>query len=202
MWTLTPPTDRRLLAARLRQARLPFSHPYPGCTHGTTPPPGYVCDHHRVKLGDGDEVFATGKDALRRWAQFPSGWVRIDPTDAPVRVGTVVTISARVCGVWWVNACRVSEVVDEPARFGLAYGTLPGHAELGEERFLVERDADGGVWYDLLAHSRPRLWLARLFYPLARRTQKRFARESLAAMARAVMARPPVTAGGHVRATS
>jgi uncharacterized protein (UPF0548 family) len=202
MWTLTPPTDRQLLAVRLRQARLPLSHPHTGCTHGTTPPPGYVCDQHRVKLGGGDEVFAAASDALRRWAQFPPGWVRLDPTDAPIREGTVVTISARVCGVWWVNACRVVEVIDEPGRFGFAYGTLPGHAELGEERFLVERDADGGVWYTILAHSRPRLWLARLLYPLTRRTQKRFARDSMAAMVRAVIERPPVATGGLVRATS
>lgn len=192
MWTLTPPTDRRLLAARLRQARQPFSHPHPGCTRSTTPPPGYVCDHHRVRVGEGDEAFAAAKDVLRRWGQFPAGWVRLDPADAPIRVGTVVTISARVCGVWWVNACRIAEVIDEPTRFGFAYGTLPGHVELGEERFLVEQDAAGGVWYSILAHSRPRLWLARLMYPLARRTQKLFARDSMAAITGAVKGRTAV----------
>jgi uncharacterized protein (UPF0548 family) len=71
--------------------------------------------------------------------------------------------------------------------FGFAYGTLPGHAESGEERFLVEWDRAGGdVWYDLLAFSRPRHVLARLGYPLARRLQNRFAKESAAAMRRAV----------------
>jgi uncharacterized protein (UPF0548 family) len=72
-------------------------------------------------------------------------------------------------------------------RFGFAYGTLPGHAESGEERFTVEwHEADGAVWYDILAFSRPRRLLARLGYPLARRLQKRFARDSAAAMRRAV----------------
>ena len=62
-----------------------------------------------------------------------------------------------------MNACRVVYVVDEPGRFGLAYGTLPGHVERGEERFLVERDStDGSVWYDLLAFSRPNSLVARL----------------------------------------
>ena len=36
--------------------------------------------------------------------------------------------------------CRVVYVVDEPDRRGFAYGTLPGHAESGEELFLVRYD--------------------------------------------------------------
>lgn len=186
MWTPHPPTDRRLLAVRLRQSREQLSYPHPGCTDTAVPPPWYVCDHHRTPIGSGPEAFAAAKDALRRWAQFPPGWTALDPADAPVREGTVVTVSARVFGVWWVNACRILRVIDEPTRFGYAYGTLPGHVAKGEERFLVERSADGTVWYDLLAHSRPRYWLTRLAYPLARRAQKRFARDSLAAMRRAV----------------
>ena len=42
-----------------------------------------------------------------------------------------------------MNAGRVVYLVDEDGpvpRFGFAYGTLPGHAESGEERFLVEWD--------------------------------------------------------------
>jgi uncharacterized protein (UPF0548 family) len=42
------------------------------------------------------------------------------------------------------------------------------------------------VWYDIRAFSRPRHVLARLGYPLTRRTQKRFARDSVAAMGNAV----------------
>jgi uncharacterized protein (UPF0548 family) len=73
-------------------------------------------------------------------------------------------------------------------RFGFAYGTLPGHAESGEERFTVAwHEADGAVWYDILAFSRPQQLLARLGYPFARRLQKRFARGSAAAMQRAVV---------------
>jgi uncharacterized protein (UPF0548 family) len=105
----------------------------------------------------------------------------------------VVAVVARVLGVWWVNACRVVYAVDEAGpvcRFGFAYGTLPGHAESGEERFQVEWDrSDDAVYYDILAFSRPRHLLARLGYPLTRRTQRRFARDSAAAMLRAV--RPP-----------
>ena len=64
-------------------------------------------------------------------------------------------------------------------KFGFAYGTLPEHAESGEERFLIEWDraGDGGVWYDILAFSRPRQFLARLGHPWVRRLQKRFGRD-------------------------
>ena len=73
-------------------------------------------------------------------------------------------------------------------RFGFAYGTLPEHAESGEERFTVEwHEADDAVWYDILAFSRPHQLLARLGKPVARRLQKRFARGSAEAMRRAVI---------------
>ena len=71
--------------------------------------------------------------------------------------------------------------------FGFAYGSLPGHAASGEERFLIEWDpSDDSVWYDLSSFSRPNGWLARLGAPYLRRFQARFARESAEAMRRAV----------------
>ena len=88
------------------------------------------------------------------------------------------------------DACRIVYAVDEKGpikRYGFANGTLPEHAESGEERFTVEwHEKDDAVWYDILAFSRPRHFLARLGYPLARRLQERFARDSVAAMMRAV----------------
>lgn len=91
-------------------------------------------------------------------------------------------------GPWWLNSSRIAYVVDEsgPSRkFGFAYGTLRGHVESGEERFLIEWD-DQGVWYDILAFSRPNRFLTRLGYPIVRRFQKQFGRDSAAAMLRAV----------------
>ena len=79
---------------------------------------------------------------------------------------------------------------DPPWKDLNAYRTLPGHVESGEERFLAEWDrGDDGVWYDILAFSRPNHVLTRLGYPVVRRLQKRFGRDSAAAMLRAV--RPP-----------
>ena len=174
---------------RAAQARLDFTYTAVGAT-AATPPPGYAVDRTRVKLGSGEGVYRAARFAFERWEQFRLGWIEAVPTDTPLKAGEVVAIVARVFGVWWANACRVVYAVDETgpvSRFGFAYGTLPDHAESGEERFLIEWDrADDSVWYDILAFSRPHHLLARLGYPLTRRTQRRFARDSAAAMLRAV----------------
>ena len=144
-------------------------------------------DHTRVKLGVGNEVFAAAKVALQQWQHFNLGWVEACPSDTPIQSGQVVAVLARQMGLWWLNACQIINVIDDDAkRFGFTYGTLPGHVESGEERFLIEKDQAGDVWYDILAFSRPRHILARLGYPLVRRLQKRFAKQSAAAMCSAV----------------
>lgn len=102
----------------------------------------------------------------------------------------------RSVGLWWLNACRIVYVVDEsePIRkYGFAYGTLPKHIESGEERFLIEWDQEtDSVWYDILAFSRPNKLMIRLGYPLVRRRQKQFGRDSATAMFRAVGGTSPV----------
>jgi len=98
-----------------------------------------------------------------------------------------VVVIIRAGGLWWTNAARIVYAVDEAtelaSRFGFAYGTLPGHAESGEERFTVERDrSEDEVWYIILAFSLPQKTLVRLGYPLSRRLQRSFAEASKAAM--------------------
>ena len=93
-------------------------------------------------------------------------------------------MTARVLGIWWLNACRIVYTFDEPHRFGFAYGTLPGHVDCGEEIFMVERSETGTVRYVLKAFSRPRHLLARLAYPVARSHQRKFVRDSKSAMLR------------------
>lgn len=120
---------------------------------------------------------------------FPAEWTVIVPSHAPLTVNHVVAVLARVCGLWWLNACRIVSITDEttPIRsFGFTYATLPGHVEIGEEEFLIEWDQEGQVWYQIRAVSRPRYWLARLAYPLTRYVQSRFRRDSQRSMQRAV----------------
>ena len=187
----TTETIRDFLAA---QSGLDLTYPAVGAT-AVVPPAGYVVDHTRVRLGAGAGTFAAARIALGRWGQFRLGWVEAWPRGTPIEAGQVVAVITRLCGLWWLNACRVVYVVDEKGpvkRCGFAYGTLPGHGESGEERFTVEwHEQDDAVWYDILAFSRPQQLLARLGYPLTRRLQRRFARDSAAAMRKAVAGGKP-----------
>ncbi len=178
-------TVRRFIAS---QQDLPFTYPEVGATNGAAPA-GYVIDHNRQLLGSGEVTYELASAALRSWKHFDLGWVKVRPEHAPISVGTTVAVQANTFGLWSLNACRIVYVLDDcgdfKGRFGFAYGTLPAHAECGEERFTIEWRNDDSVWYDLYAFSRPQSWLVRLAYPYARRLQRRFARESLAAMATA-----------------
>ena len=181
----TPETIQRFLDG---QRELDFTYQGVGAT-ANEPPAGYVVDHTRVKLGEGDVVFAAAKSALESWQQFRLGWLGAWPATTPIRQGEVVAIVARSIGLWWLNACRIVYLIDEELgqkKFGFAYGTLPEHAGSGEERFLIEMDQEGSVWYDILAFSRPNHVLARIGYPFVRRVQRRFGQHSVAAMQRTV----------------
>ncbi len=190
MFSLARPAPATVQARLKVQAQLPYSYAAVGAT-ATTPPDDYLVDHNRVQLGYGAATFAQGCAALRGWIMFDLGWIDLLWPDAPIIAGTTVGILAHLPGLQILNACRIVYVVDEtkPAvsRFGFAYGTLPGHVERGEERFLIEwHHGDDSVWYDILAFSQPNHPLVRLGYPVTRYYQKRFARASLRRMAQSV----------------
>jgi uncharacterized protein (UPF0548 family) len=171
------------------QRSLPFSYAEVGVTREGALPKGYVADRYRVRLGEGERAYRRAIEALRGWRQFDLGWASVVPRGAQLEVGTTVAVLAHHYGFWSLNSARVVYLVEGTERFGFAYGTLPGHGERGEERFVVERDRESGaVHYDVLAFSRPNHSLAWLGYPFARALQRRFARDSKGAMARATNA--------------
>lgn len=184
----TPDILSRFLA---EQAALDFSYSAVGATSGT-PPAGYVVDRTRIELGVGEPTFQAAKAALQRWQQFRLGWVDVWSPDTPLEDGQVVAVMGWAVGFWWLNSCRIVYTVEEAGdttKFGFAYGTLPGHVESGEERYLIEWDRDTDlVSYDILAFSRPSHFLSRLGYPVVRRKQKQFGRDSAASMFRSVNA--------------
>ena len=147
-------------------------------------------DHNRVRLGADEEAFARAVEALRGWRMFDLGWVRLCWPDAPLEVRTTVAVLGGHYGFWSLNACRIVYRIEEDEgvrRFGFAYGTLPEHAASGEERFVGEWDlGEGSVWYELYAFSKPGSALTKIGRPLVRGLQRRFARDSMRAMARAV----------------
>jgi uncharacterized protein (UPF0548 family) len=142
-------------------------------------------------------TFSRAKQAIDAWRMFPPKVATLC-WPAPPHEGQTVAIlySAAALRLWLLMAARVVYLISETAkrdgrqieRFGFAYGTLPDHPERGEERFLVEWDrANDNVWYDLMAFSQPRHWLARVGYPYARYEQARFRRLSGLVMQRTVM---------------
>ncbi len=80
--------------------------------------------------------------------------------------------------------CRVAYVIDEPMQRGFAYGTLPGHPEAGEERFLLRQNSDGTVTIEITAFSRPASLLARVCGPLTRWVQQSMTTRYLRALDR------------------
>lgn len=190
MFFLHEPTLTEIEAFLERQRDAGFSYPEVGKTREGAPP-YYKVDHNRVRLGTGEEAYRVAIAAMRQWKMFDLGWVRVAWPGAPIQEGTNVAVVARTLGFWSLNAARIVYTLDgldqQVRRFGFAYGTLRDHAEMGEERFSIEWNRnDGSVWYDILAFSRPRHWLAQMGYPAARVYQKRFARDSKRVMQRTV----------------
>ena len=167
---------------------LPLSYAPVGILRDATP--GYDRDETVAAIGRGEADFERARAALAAWKQFDVGWVELWPQVASCATGTVVGVLIRHLGFWSLNGCRVvyhAETNADERRFGFAYGTLPNHAEAGEELFEVWLDRRTNlVTYRIQAISRPRAFLARLGYPLARHLQARFRHDSVEAMNRAV----------------
>lgn len=169
-------------------SRRHFSYPHVGASvYGV--PTGYTRDHNRVLLGTGEQVWKRAVEAISRWEMFNLGWTQLCWPNAPIRWGTDVAVLIRHYGFYSLNPSRIVYVRNEDEetvqRYGFAYGTLTGHAEAGEERFMVEwYKKNDTVYYDLLAFSRVSHVLARMGYPVVRRLQKRFGRDSMASMVR------------------
>ena len=194
MWSLRPFTKESLAAFQQSQALLDCSYPEVGTTATSTGtetgnfPAGYDHDSNFAILGHGPDAYAAAIRAVQAWVMFPKPWAQIFPGTCPVLHETVV-LQFHLVQLYWRSAARVIYLVDEKdlpdgtrARYGFAYGTLPGHVERGEERFTVAWMADNSVVYELQAFSKPRFWMARLAKPLARRWQRRFVLDSQVAM--------------------
>lgn len=167
------PSDRRLadILAAVRDTPLTYAE------HGRTLsraglPPGYHHVRARRALGQGDEVWRAACDAVRTWRLHRGAGLRVAPADPAIAVGSEVVTDIGLLGpVHVVAACRIVEVVDEPGRFGFAYGTLRVHPAQGEEAFVVARADDGAVRGEVTAFSRGNGWAMRLGGPVVRRQQ-------------------------------
>ncbi|WP_291429716.1 DUF1990 domain-containing protein [Deinococcus sp.] len=148
--------------------------------------------HGQVTVGHGPAAFLAAREALAHWATHRSGGLRLYPDDRPPAPDLTVLVclqASRTSPVCVVFGCRVTQVIDEPRRWGFTYVTLPGHPVRGHELFLVEWHADDRVSFTLRTVSRPGLPLTRLARPVAEWAQRLGGRRYLRAMRAAVSAR-------------
>lgn len=189
MYLITKPSDDRINEVIKVQSHLDFTYPSVGSTKDGQHPSGFKVDHNRIQLGSGEATFDAARRALCQWQHYRIDWIELHRPDVDPQPDQTVGVLARALGLWVLNVCRVVYAVEaeQPVRrFAFAYGTLPEHAEAGEERFQVEWHEDDSVWYDIFAFSRPNQLFARIAYPYVRRKQKQFARDSMRAMKTAV----------------
>jgi uncharacterized protein (UPF0548 family) len=187
MFTIQRPTPAAIDRFLRQSTDLALSYAPVGIL-GTGPPARGVTEV-AAAIGHGGADYERARAALVSWQQFNLGWVDVFPRQAPIAVGTVVAVLIRHLGFWSLNGCRVVYMTGgrgDAQRFGFAYGTLPNHAEAGEELFEVFLDPQtGDVMYRIRATSWGHAPLARLGRPIVRVLQARFRRDSVAAMRRA-----------------
>lgn len=150
------------MEARLRRAS--FTYDEVGATAWTVLPTGYGhLERWRNLL---DTEFESAAARLMAWRIHEAAGLRVSASDQRVAPDAVVEMSL---GPRWMGVramCRVAYVINEPDRIGFAYGTLPGHAERGEESFILDR-RDGSPRFTVRAFSEPASRLARVAGPIA-----------------------------------
>jgi uncharacterized protein (UPF0548 family) len=159
-------------------AALPLTYAEVGATAGPLPA-GY---HHVQKsavIGHGRRRFEEAAEAGMRWGMLRGAGLKVESTTEVAAVGSEVIVHLGP-----VRApCRVVYVVDEPDRSGFAYGTLPGHAESGEELFVVRYAPETDeVYADVRAFSRHATWWSKLAGPVTSLLQQVVTRRYLSAL--------------------
>lgn len=147
---------------------------------GSTLDPAVACRTRTVELGH--DTFDVGVEGLKAWVCHRGIGADVHPKGAPIAAGTDVLVVLRAGPIRLLVPDRIVAVVNEPNRFGFAYGTLPGHPERGEEAFLLERH-DGGRTTATIRVAAQGDWLiARIAAPILRLLQRAALNRYLAAL--------------------
>jgi uncharacterized protein (UPF0548 family) len=134
-------------------------------------PPGYRHDSYEADLGKGRAAFLRALIGLQTWKGHRVPGIDVFPHSTPIEPGATVVVTLGTPWLALAAPCRIVRVLDEPNRWGFAYGTLPGHPEQGEESFVVSIGGDDAVRFRVTAFSRPGERIARLAGPVARAVQ-------------------------------
>ena len=148
---------------------LPLTYPEVGATASGGLPAGYDHQHVVRQIGSGPQRFERAADAVMHWGMQRGAGLRVRASSEVVELDAVVLMRMGFLPA----PCRVVYVVDEPDMRGFAYGTLPGHPESGEERFVVRRDpATSAVFAEVSSFSRPATWWSKAGGPLVSVAQR------------------------------
>jgi uncharacterized protein (UPF0548 family) len=168
------------LLRRCRADDVTYS-PTGGSLDGSTPP---GLHRHAWSTDLPTASFDRAVQAVIGW-EVHRGAGLLVAADGGIDVGTNVALVAPL-PIGFVEAtCRIVAVVDEPDRFGFAYGTLGVHPERGEESFIVTRSGEA-TRFDVVGISRPVHPAVRAVPPLGDLLQDRAVRRYLAAMHRSI----------------
>jgi uncharacterized protein (UPF0548 family) len=151
-------------------------------------PAGYRRVQRRIRVGRGAEDYGRLARGILDWGIQRGAGLSIaerpDDAETSATGGSAMRIGGRVvCGfglgpvrlpipcevVWLEKPAAVVVLPDgttQPQRSGFGYGTLPGHPASGEEAFIASLRADGGVYFELLAFSKPAGLIFRLGSPV------------------------------------
>jgi uncharacterized protein (UPF0548 family) len=173
MFRMRRPDAEHLSHFLARERNAPLTYTEVGASFDDMMPTGYHHVRAGTDLGMGDSAWERACAGIHAWAAHRGAGMTIVPADAPITEGTTVAVLTSVGPLVVLASCRIVRVVDEDDRFGFAYGTLPAHAEEGEERFVVTRDENGTVRFEVAAFSRPHDLLTKLGGPVPRRLQAR-----------------------------
>lgn len=155
-------------------ARVTFlTYPQVGASAREPLPEGYRQVRRRVRIGQGEEVFAAVAAGMRKMLVHRyTGLVVRSDVDTP-SVGGRFTSGLRLAGARLWAPCEFVWVSDATHGYGYGFGTLSGHPESGEEAMEVAIDSRERVEFTIRAFSRHSAWYARLGAPLARLVQDR-----------------------------
>jgi uncharacterized protein (UPF0548 family) len=147
------------------------NYPEVGTSIQGTSPSGFRIHHYEIELLAREDVFTRAVAGLQSWQAHRIPRISIYPRSPAVRLGESLILEIGPRAIAMAAPCRIVHVIEEPNRYGFAYGTLPGHPECGEESFVVSRLTTGRVVFEVSGFSRPGNSIVRLSGPIARTIQ-------------------------------
>jgi uncharacterized protein (UPF0548 family) len=120
-------------------------------------PQGYRHDSYEAALGTGRVSFLRASTGLQTWKGHQVPGINVLPRGVPLERGATVVVTLGTPWLALASPCRIVGILDEPDRWGFAYGTLPGHPEQGEESLVVSIGDDVAVTFRITASPGPEI---------------------------------------------